>query len=1214
MDAANSAPSWSLFKTDDSNIDATNIPAIEKALPKQQQQITWQGLHGCAAQLAVAQMVTAQVNQNKGGLTVVITNNSTQAQRWQNGLEFALRGADGSMAAPKEALDKHQAAQEPNQTSSRQVGQKVGQKVEQKVWQLPDWETLAYDAFSPHQDIISERLSTLAVLPKLDTGILVLPISTALQKLAPKNFIQGSSFRFSVADELDLEQQLVTLDGAGYHNADIVRERGQYAIRGSVLDIFPMGEELPVRIDLFDREIDTLRRFDPETQRTVEQIQSLNILPAKEFPFDSQAISRFRNSWHQTFNVDVRRCSVYQDVSDGISPNGVEYYLPFFFDQLDTLFDYLPKEAVVVLEEGVFESASHHLDEIKQRYESLRHDIERPIIAPTQLYLSQDQLHHHVNQHQQIHIAAADSAGAKHPFTFSTQPLPDLLSEGRNSDHAALREYAAQQPTLFVAESAGRREIFDELLRKSSIQTKHINQLNEYPNAQQHCLVVAPLDQGVSWDGFSIITETDVLGTRQTNHQLDRSQRIIDPDQIVRNLTELNIGAPVVHIEHGVGRYMGLQSLEIDNESHEFLTLVYADDDKLYVPVTALHLIGRYAGSDEEHAPLHRLGSDQWEKAKKRAAEKVVDVAAELLDIYARRELKTSHRFTINDEEYNKFAAEFPFEMTFDQANAITDTLADMTTERAMDRLICGDVGFGKTEVAMRAAFVAVQGGKQVAILVPTTLLAQQHFDTLRDRFANWPVTIESISRLRSNQEIDEILSRLAAGKVDIIVGTHKLLGDQVKLKDLGLIIIDEEHRFGVPQKERHKSMRAEVDVLTLTATPIPRTLNMAVSGIRDLSIIATPPARRLSIKTFVMQRREQLVKEAISRELLRGGQVFFLHNEVRTIEQCAQELAELIPEARLGIGHGQMPKRQLEQVMSEFYHRQLNVLVCTTIIETGIDIPNANTIIIERADKFGLAQLHQLRGRVGRSHRQAYAYLLTPHPKAMTKDALKRLEAIEAAGDLGVGFTLATHDMEIRGAGELLGEDQSGQIESVGFSLYMDLLNRAISAMQNGQVPDPNAPLEPVSQEVNLHAATLIPDDYLPDVHARLILYKRISNATNADKLDDLQIEAIDRFGLLPDPLKRLFKVTELKLKSQSLGVVKIDLGEHRGRIEFSQATTVDPFKIVKLVQEQPNTYTMDGATRMRIKAELPEFAQRVEFMEQLLERLAPDATEDAA
>ena len=789
--------------------------------------------------------------------------------------------------------------------------------------------------------------------------------------------------------------------------------------------------------------------------------------------------------------------------------------------------------------------------------------------------------------------------------------MPDLHINARLAQPShALQQFllGSQKPVLFIAESAGRREVFDELLRKSSIQTLNVNSFEAYLDSDSHCISVSPIIEGLLIDDAIIITENEVLGKRPTEGKKDNNRKVIDPDQIVRNLTELSMGSPVVHIEHGVGRYLGLETLQIDSADYEFLMLGYAGGAKLYVPVTSLHLIGRYAGADEEHAPLHRLGSDQWDRAKRRAAEKVIDVAAELLDIYARRELRKSHSLKPSESEYAAFAAEFPFEVTSDQRTAIEETLADMAMERAMDRLVCGDVGFGKTEVAMRAAFAAVQSGKQVVMLVPTTLLAQQHYDTLVDRFANWPVTIDVASRSKTAPEIDEIAVKTANGKMDILIGTHKLLSPQFKFNDLGLVIVDEEHRFGVRQKERLRAIRAEVDVLTLTATPIPRTLNMSLSGIRDLSVIATPPAKRLSIKTFVQQRSEQGVREAISRELMRGGQVFFLHNEVRSIEQTAETIRELVPEARVGIGHGQLRKNELEEVMSEFYHRRLNVLVCSTIIETGIDIPNANTIIIERADKFGLAQLHQLRGRVGRSHRQAYAYLLTPEPRSMTADAVKRLEAIEASGDLGVGFTLATQDMEIRGAGELLGDDQSGQIESIGFSMYMDMLNRAVNALRSGQVPDRDMPLEPVSQEINLHVPTLIPDDYLPDVQTRLILYKRISAAASQLDLDNLQVEIIDRFGLLPPAMKNLFQVTGLKIIAQSLGIIKLDLGEERGKLEFSKTTKVDPMEIVKLVQQESQIFKLDGASTLRIEKDLGEFTERVEFSIELFNRLAPN------
>lgn len=1134
--------------------------------------LSWNGLAGSAEVLAVAELA-----KSSDHLIVVVTADSSATERWANGIAYFSSSSNDS----SEALD---------------------------ILRFPDWETLPYDVFSPHHDIISERLASLSQLQGKTKGVLTVPISTLLQKVAPTSYLGGACFNLACGQTYDASEQRLILESAGYQSADMVVERGQYAVRGALVDIFPMGSELPVRIDLLDDEIDTLRTFDPETQRTVEQITQLNLLPAKEFPFDDAAIARFRDRWHTTFNVDVRRCSVYQDVSSYIAPNGIEYYLPLFFEKLDSLFDYLPANTTFVLEAGAMSAADAYITEVEDRYESLRYDIERPILEPDTLFLSPEELRQHFNKGKRIFLNSPDT---KHTVEFPTQNLPDLHINARLAEPShALQQFllGTSRPILFIAESAGRREVFDELLRKSSIQTQNVNSFEEYLNSNGHCISVAPISEGLFIEQAIIITENEVLGKRPSKGKRDTNRKVIDPDQIVRNLTELSMGSPVVHVEHGVGRYLGLETLEIDTADYEFLMLGYAGGAKLYVPVTSLHLIGRYAGADEEHAPLHRLGSDQWERAKRRAAEKVIDVAAELLDIYARRELRKSHSLKPSESEYATFAAEFPFDVTYDQATAIEETLADMAMERAMDRLVCGDVGFGKTEVAMRAAFAAVQSGKQVVMLVPTTLLAQQHYDTLVDRFANWPVNIDVASRTKTTQEIEEIAVKTANGKMDILIGTHKLLSPQFKFNDLGLVIVDEEHRFGVRQKERLRAIRAEVDVLTLTATPIPRTLNMSLSGIRDLSVIATPPAKRLSIKTFVQQRSEHSVREAISRELMRGGQVFFLHNEVRSIEQTAETIRTLVPEARVGIGHGQLRKNELEEVMSEFYHRRLNVLVCSTIIETGIDIPNANTIIIERADKFGLAQLHQLRGRVGRSHRQAYAYLLTPEPKAMTADAVKRLEAIEASGDLGVGFTLATQDMEIRGAGELLGDDQSGQIESIGFSMYMDMLNRAVNAMRSGQVPDRDMPLEPVSQEINLHVPTLIPDDYLPDVQTRLILYKRISAAASQLDLDNLQIEIIDRFGLLPPAMKNLFQVTGLKIIAQTLGIIKLDLGEERGKLEFSKTTKVDPMEIVKLVQQESQIFKLDGASTLRIEKDLGEFTQRIEFSLQLFSRLAPN------
>ena len=1069
---------------------------------------------------------------------------------------------------------------------------------------LPDWETLAYDAFSPHQDIVSDRLRTLHRLPTLKRGVLVVPIRTLLQRLPPPSFLAAHSLVLRVGAQFDAHGYRRHLEQAGYRCVETVAERGEFAVRGSLVDVYPMGAPTPYRIDLFDDEVASLRTFDPDTQRTIDQIDSVEILPAKEFPLTPDAIARFRNRWHELFDVDVRRCPIYQDVSQGMAPSGIEYYLPMFHDTLATVFDYLPGDCVAILPPALDAAITAFQLDLRTRYESLRHDIERPILPPDAIYLRTDELFHHMGSLKQVALE-----GRQHIVEFATKELPDVSVNHRAhhpGDRLAAFVNASSVPVIFCAESAGRREVFGEFLGRAGLRPADVISFAAFRDAKMQLgLTVAPIDCAALTDTFALITETQVFGARG-EADTRRDVRSVDPDQIIRNLTELHIGAPVVHIDHGVGRYLGLSTLEIDGALSEFLTIEYADEAKLYVPVTALHLISRYGGADETNAPLHRLGSDQWDKAKRRAAEKIHDVAAELLNIYAHREARVGTALVAPDADYQRFVDQFPFDVTPDQRRAIEEVLSDLTSPKSMDRLICGDVGFGKTEVAMRAAFVAVQNRKQVVILVPTTLLAQQHYESFRDRFADWPVQIEAVSRLRTETEIEAVRQRLGSGAVDIVIGTHKLLGSAFSFKELGLVIIDEEHRFGVRQKERLRALRAEVDVLTLTATPIPRTLNLAMGGIRDLSIIATPPARRLSVKTFVVQRRKHLIREAITRELARGGQVFYLHNEVRTIEQAAAEIGELIPEARIGVGHGQMPKRRLELAMSDFYHRRSNVLVCSTIIENGIDIPNANTMIMERADKFGLAQLHQLRGRVGRSHRQAYAYLLIPHPKALTEDARKRLEAIEAAGELGVGFTLATHDLEIRGAGELLGEEQSGQIESIGFSLYMDMLDRAVRAIRAGKTPDLDAQLTP-HQEVNLRVPALIPEDYLPDVHARLILYKRISSAQNRDALDELKAEIIDRFGLLPVATKTLFRITELRLAAAALGIARIDFGPTGGRIEFAADTRVDPFALVRLVQREPNCYRLEDGTRLRVTAKLEDIDKRFERVVDLLERLEP-------
>ena len=1078
------------------------------------------------------------------------------------------------------------------------------------VLHFPDWETLPYDAFSPHQDIISERLETMARLPRLTRGLVVVTLATCLQRTAPTGYIAGSSFQLAPGQTLDLNTQRTALTEAGYRHVSAVTERGEFAVRGALLDIFPMGANLPIRIDLLDDEIDTLRTFDPDNQRSIEKLETLDLLPAHEFPVEPEAITAFRNRWHQRFDVDQRRCPVYQDVSAGLMPSGIEYYLPLFFDELGSLFDYLPANTLALHLAPLANDATDFLEQVNARHESLRYDIERPILDPLELYLSAEEL--------LACIAPFAKTGFnqrhKHEEHFGIKELPDLSANIRSrTPAAALTDFVAQHdaPILFVAESAGRREIVDEFLRRAEIETSFVDDWQSYAqllasgDAPEFAMMIANITRGLAGADFALITEADIYGRRPSVTSQREQRARVDSDQIVRNLNELHIGAPVVHIDHGVGRYMGLTTLSINDQENEFLQLEYADDSKLYVPVASLHLISRYSGADENTAPLHRLGSDQWEKARRKAAQKAFDVAAELLNLYALRKSRPAFQFNLPEQDYQTFSDQFEFAATADQEMTIDAVIADMTGPTPMDRLVCGDVGFGKTEVAMRAAFVAIQNGKQVGVLVPTTLLAQQHGESFRDRFADWPVRVEVISRLRNDAEVKTAMQDTANGKVDILIGTHKLLSKELKFANLGLVVVDEEHRFGVRQKERLKALRAEVDLLTLTATPIPRTLNMAIGGIRDLSIIATPPAKRLSIKTFIQEKRGHLVREALTRELMRGGQVFYVHNEVRNIEQAAEDIRELVPEARVAIGHGQMPKRELETVMDDFQHRRCNVLVCSTIIETGIDIPNANTIVIDRADRFGLAQLHQLRGRVGRSDRQAYAYLLVPHSSALSADAKKRLEAIEASGDLGIGFTLATHDMEIRGAGEMLGDGQSGQIEEVGFSLYMEMLERAVQAIRDGKTPNMDQPFE-TSQEINLHQPALIPADYMGDVHARLISYKRISNASDEDKLDDLRAEFIDRFGSLPEALETLFTLTQIKLLAAPLGIARIDLGENGGRIEFQADSKVDPMALVKLVQSSNGDFRMDGATTLRAKAELPELADRVNFCHQLIDRLA--------
>ncbi|MCI0917997.1 transcription-repair coupling factor [Pseudomonas stutzeri] len=1139
------------------------LPPMPAASGKQ----TWGNLPGAALSLAIAEAAS-----NAERFTLLLTADSQSAERLQDELAFFAPGLP--------------------------------------VLHFPDWETLPYDVFSPHQDIISQRIAALYRLPELTHGVLVVPITTALHRLAPKRFLLGSSLVLDIGQKLDVEQMRSRLEAAGYRCVDTVYEHGEFAVRGALIDLFPMGSALPYRIDLFDDEIETLRTFDPENQRSIDKVESIRLLPAREFPVRKESVTGFRARFRERFDVDFRRCPIYQDLSTGITPAGIEYYLPLFFDETSTLFDYLPEDTQVFSLPGIEQAAEHFWKDVRSRYEDRRVDPERPLLPPAELFIPVEDCFAHLKSWPRVVVSQDDVETGIGRERFPASRFPELAIDAKASEPlGALRRFLDEFPgrVLFTAESAGRREVLLELLARLKLRPQEVGGWPEFVDSKERlAITIAPLDDGLLLQDVALIAESPLFGQRIMQRRRREKGRDAG-ENVIKNLTELREGAPVVHIDHGVGRYQGLVTLEIEGQAAEFLMLQYAEEAKLYVPVSSLHLIARYTGSDDALAPLHRLGSETWQKAKRKAAEQVRDVAAELLDIYARRAAREGHAFADPQVDYETFSAGFPFEETPDQQAAIEAVRSDMLAAKPMDRLICGDVGFGKTEVAMRAAFIAVHSGKQVAVLVPTTLLAQQHYNSFRDRFADWPVRVEVMSRFKSAKEIQAAVQELAEGKVDILIGTHKLLQDDVKFTNLGLVIIDEEHRFGVRQKEQLKALRSEVDILTLTATPIPRTLNMAVAGMRDLSIIATPPARRLSVRTFVMEQQDAVIKEALLRELLRGGQVYYLHNDVKTIEKCAADIAALVPEARIGVGHGQMRERELEQVMGDFYHKRFNVLIASTIIETGIDVPSANTIIIERADKFGLAQLHQLRGRVGRSHHQAYAYLLTPPRKAMTDDAQKRLEAIANAQDLGAGFVLATHDLEIRGAGELLGDGQSGQIQAVGFTLYMEMLERAVKSIQKGEQPNLDQPLGG-GPEINLRLPALIPEDYLPDVHARLILYKRIANATDEDGLKELQVEMIDRFGLLPEPTKNLVRLTLLKLHAEKLGITKIDAGPQGGRIEFAADTSVDPMVLIKLIQSQPKRYKFEGATVFKFQVPMERPEERFNTLEALLERLSAD------
>ncbi|MCZ6804745.1 MAG: transcription-repair coupling factor [Proteobacteria bacterium] len=1074
---------------------------------------------------------------------------------------------------------------------------------------FPDWETLPYDLFSPYQDIISERLQTLFNLSGLKQGILVVPVTTVMHRLLPNDYLLANSMGLDVGQTIKLDDFRKQLHQQGYRFVDQVTEHGEVSVRGSLLDVFPMGANDPYRIDLFDNEIDSIRTFDIETQRSINKVDSIRVLPAREVALIDEGIARFRANWRARFEGNPGQCPVYRDVSQSIAPAGIEYYLPLFYEETSTLFDYVHDDSILVLDDGVKEAAESFWEDIESRYEQERYDVERPILPPRDVFLNTNDLYTVLKPFFRIHISNLSTDSESGLVDYDTEMPTNLSIDARAKKPIALVSHFLDEfngRVLIAAETQGRRETIIELFKQYGVPAKVETWASFLQGEIKFGIAIMPIEHGliIHNPNIAIITEAQLFGERVMQRRL-RKRRQQDAEAVVRNLTELRVGAPVVHEEHGVGRYCGLITIEAGGIPGEFIHLEYAEGDKLYVPVAALELISRYTGVDPEQAPLHKLGSGQWQKARRKAAEKVYDVAAELLELHARRAARQGQSYEIDQDAYPAFTQNFPFEETPGQQDAIQAMIEDMRDTKPMDRLVCGDAGFGKTEVAMRAAFIAVQNGKQVAILVPTTLLAQQHYQNFIDRFSEWPIRIEMLSRFRTKKEQDVTLSVMADGKADIVIGTHKLLQSDIVFKSLGLIIIDEEHRFGVRQKEKFKSLRAEIDVLTLTATPIPRTLNMALSGLRELSIISTPPLRRLSVRTFVRERSDVLLKEAMLREIKRGGQVFYLHNDVKTIEKTAEEIAKLLPEARVEFAHGQMPERQLESIMLDFYHRRFNVLVCTTIIETGIDVPTANTIIINRADKFGLAQLYQLRGRVGRSHHRAYAYLIVPPRKAMTADAVKRLEAIEALEELGIGFTLATHDLEIRGAGEILGEGQSGHIQEIGFGLYMELLDRAVRAMKEGKHPELDRPLDH-GAEIDLHIPALIPEDFLPDVHLRLIMYKRIASVKLNSELDELKEEMIDRFGLLPDAVKNLFMITRLKRQARPLGIRKIDLGMNGGRIFFQPKANIDPARIIQLIQSDPGSYRLDGQDKLRITRELPDTETRLQILEFLFDEIA--------
>ena len=1058
---------------------------------------------------------------------------------------------------------------------------------------LPDWETLPYDVFSPHPDLISERLATLYQISQNQCDVVIVPIATALLRLPPVSYFAGHTFMLKKGQKLDLEALRHQCAQAGYHHVSQVISPGEFSVRGGLVDLFPMGSIFPFRIDLFDDEIESIRTFDVDTQRSLYPVPEIRLLPAREFPLDEAGIAKFRSNFREQFEGDPQRATIYKNVSKGTASGGIEWYLPLFFDDTATIFDYLPKETIVCLHGNLDKAAQSFWFDAQSRYKLMAYDPEKPILKPEILLIKTDEFFKTTYDFSLV-ILQHEVSNALPPLDIerkAVQPLHKLKSffETTNSR------------VLITAESLGRRETMSQLFTEHGLMMNTCETWVAFEQASDKVMLgVSPLHSGFVGDSAIIITEAELYAATVRQQRRREKEKARNTEGMLKDLSELRMDDPVVHEQHGVGRYKGLVNLDFGEGETEFLLLEYFGDDKLYVPVSQLFLISRYSGGPPESAPLHRLGSGQWEKAKKKALKQIRDTAAELLNLYAQRAARRGHAFTLSLKDYEAFCDGFPFEETPDQLEAIENVIKDMQSGRPMDRLVCGDVGFGKTEVALRAAFVAVMGGRQVAVLVPTTLLAEQHYQNFCDRFAEWPIKVAEISRFRSGKEITEALRGLASGEIDIIIGTHRLIQKDVKFKNLGLAILDEEHRFGVRQKEQMKALRAEVDVLTLTATPIPRTLSMAMEGLREFSVIATPPQKRLSIKTFHTNYSDGIIREAVMREFKRGGQVYFLHNEVDTIFVQKEKLEKIIPEARIAIAHGQLRERELEHVMRDFYQQRSNILLCTTIIETGIDVPTANTIIMNRADMFGLAQLHQLRGRVGRSHHQAYAYLLTDPERNITPQAQKRLDAIQLLEDLGAGFHLAMHDLEIRGAGELLGDSQSGEMQAIGFHLYSDMLNHAVKQLKAGKEPDLDAPLG-VTTEINLHVPALLTNAYCPDVHERLVLYKRLANASSDDELDTLQEELIDRFGLLPEQGEALLACHRLRIMAKPVGIIKIDASDASIQLQFNIKADLDPMKLVSLLQRDRRC-RMNGPDKLRVTAQFGNLAHRVEFVKSLL------------